>query len=70
MVVMFQVEVFWAVMLCSVVVGTCCLHLHFTSFHPDDGGSMDLRKVGILPQHYTASQPRRRLEKLRLMFKI
>jgi len=30
---------------------------------PEDGGSMDLPNVGILPQHYTASQPRRpRLE--------
>jgi hypothetical protein len=29
----------------------------------EDGGSMDLRNVGILPQHYTASQPiRPRLE--------
>jgi hypothetical protein len=27
--------------------------------NPEDGGSMDLRNVGILPQHYTASQPRR-----------
>jgi hypothetical protein len=27
--------------------------------HPEDGGSMGLRNVGILPQHYTASQPRR-----------
>jgi hypothetical protein len=25
----------------------------------ENGGSMDLRNVGILPQHYTASQPRR-----------
>jgi len=24
---------------------------------PEDGGSMALRHVGILPQHYTASQP-------------
>jgi hypothetical protein len=32
-------------------------------FHHEDGGSMDLRNVGILPQHYTASEPRRpRLE--------
>jgi len=23
--------------------------------HPEDGGSMDLRNVGILPQYYTAS---------------
>jgi hypothetical protein len=56
-----QVQLFWVVMECSVVegyhcfVGPCCL--------PEDGGSMDLRNVGILPQHYTASQPRRlRLE--------
>jgi hypothetical protein len=27
--------------------------------HPEEGGSMDLRNVGILPQYYTASQPRR-----------
>jgi hypothetical protein len=27
----------------------------------EDGGSMDLRNVGILPQHYTTSQPRRPL---------
>jgi len=26
------------------------------SLHPEDGGSKVLRKVGILPQHYTASQ--------------
>jgi hypothetical protein len=25
------------------------------NLHSEDGGSMDLRKVGILPQHYTAS---------------
>jgi len=32
---------------------------HNTTRHhkPEDGGSMDLRNVGILPQHYTASQP-------------
>jgi hypothetical protein len=31
-----------------------------TRWHnPEDGGSMDLWNVGILPQHYTASQPRR-----------
>jgi len=36
----------------SVVVG-----------YPEDGGNMDLRNVGILPQHYMTSQPRRtRLE--------
>jgi len=31
--------------------------------HTEDGGRMGLRNVGIQPQHYTASQPRRpRLE--------
>jgi hypothetical protein len=25
--------------------------------YPEDGGSVDLRNVGILPQHYTSSQP-------------
>jgi len=28
-------------------------------FPPDDGGSMVLRNVGIIPQNYTASQPKR-----------
>jgi hypothetical protein len=27
--------------------------------NPEDGGSMDLRNVSILPQHYTALQVRR-----------
>jgi len=36
------------------------LGYNFISLHPEDGGSLDLRNVGILPQHYTASQPRRR----------
>jgi hypothetical protein len=31
----------------------------FWGFHPEDGGSMKIRNVGILPQHYTAFQPRR-----------
>jgi hypothetical protein len=31
--------------------------------YSEDGGCMDLRNIGILPHHYTASQPRRpRLE--------
>jgi hypothetical protein len=39
--------------------------LHPFSLQSDDGGSMVLRNVDILPQHYTASQPRRtRLESL------
>jgi hypothetical protein len=44
----FQIDVFW------IVTPRCV----------EDGDSTDLWKVGILPQHYTASQPRRpRLEK-------
>jgi hypothetical protein len=53
--------------------GSCCPHLHpdrtatlhgvttqkTSTLHPEDGGSMDLWNAGILPQHYTASQPRR-----------
>jgi len=27
-------------------------------YHPDDGGSMILRNVGILPHHHTVPQPR------------
>jgi hypothetical protein len=35
----------------------------FTKLRSEDGGSMELRNVDTLPQHYTASQPRRpRLE--------
>jgi hypothetical protein len=51
--VMFHVQVFWVVTPCSVSGGyrrfgdSCCLHLQ----DPWNGG--------ILPQHYTASQPRR-----------
>jgi len=33
--------------------------LHFTSPHPQDGGSKVLRNSGI-PRRYTTSQPRRR----------
>jgi hypothetical protein len=60
----FQVEVFWIATPCNYVVGQqrfwrpCCLHIY-----PQDGESQDLRNVGILPQNYTVSQPRRpRLE--------
>jgi len=48
---------FWP---CSVVVGyqrfggRCCIHLQ-----GEDGGNMGLWHVGISPQHYTASEPRR-----------
>jgi hypothetical protein len=34
-------------------------HKTIRRHNPGDGGSMDLWNVGILPQHYTASQPRR-----------
>jgi hypothetical protein len=68
-----QVVVFWVVTPCSAVVGyqhfrrPYCLHLH--SLLPEDGGSMELRNVGILSQHYTASQPRRpRLLKRRNLY--
>jgi hypothetical protein len=36
----------------------CCSRIP-TLLHSVVGGSMDLWNVGILPQHYTASQPRR-----------
>jgi hypothetical protein len=53
MAVKIQIEVFWVVTLCSVLVLPSCWH----------GGSMDIRNVGIILQHYTMSQPRRpRLE--------
>jgi len=36
------------------------LDLKYEAVHrPEDGGVMDFRNVGIIPQHYTASQPRR-----------
>jgi hypothetical protein len=36
------------------------------SLHPEDGCSMDLRKVNILLHHYTMSQPRR--PRLKMLF--
>jgi hypothetical protein len=52
----FQVEVFWVVTSSSVVVG----YQRFGGpLHPEDVGNMSLRNVSILPQNYTASQPRR-----------
>jgi hypothetical protein len=73
--VVFQVEVFWIVTPCSVVVGyqsfggPCSQQIKLEVFwvvRPCNvvgyrfilktGGSMDLRNVVILPQHYTASQ--------------
>jgi len=54
---MIQAMVFWVVMLCSDMVE----HQHFRGLHldPEVGGSMIFQNVGILPCHYTASQPRR-----------
>jgi hypothetical protein len=43
-----QVEVFWIVTPCSVVLG----YKH----PPEGGGSMILRKAGMLPHHYKASE--------------
>jgi hypothetical protein len=50
MAVKIQVMVLWVVMLYSDVVGPCYL--------PEDGGTMVLQNVGIIPRHYMASQPR------------
>jgi len=60
MAVKIQVELFWVLMSCNDVVH----YQHFSQksmLSPSSGwrGSMDLWKAGILPQHYTASQPRR-----------
>jgi len=55
-----QVTVFWIVTPCSNVAGyqcfraSCCLHLE-----PEDRGSMVIWNIGILPHHYTVSQPTR-----------
>jgi hypothetical protein len=71
--VKIQVEVFWVVTLCSNMVGyhlfrgPCCFHLkgevyhlqHYMALQSEDGGSKVPWNVGILPQHHTASQPRR-----------
>jgi hypothetical protein len=55
-----QVEAFWVVIPCSVVVG---YQRSGGPLHPEDGGSRVLRNIRILPQHYAASRPRRpRLE--------
>jgi len=58
MAVKIQVKVFWVVLMCGVVGYQCfvwqfCLHL---KGEDEDGGSMVLHNVGILPQHYTATQ--------------
>jgi hypothetical protein len=70
--VKIQVDVIWVVTPCSVMVhyqrfgGPCCLHLQGEV--SEDGGSIDLWNVGILPQHYTASQPRKLLLAYELFF--
>jgi hypothetical protein len=49
------IEVFWVVTQCNFVGG----YQRFRRpLHPEDGGSLDPLNVGILPQHYTASQHR------------
>jgi hypothetical protein len=48
----YQVKDIWVVTPRSVVVR------YQRSGGSEDGGSKALRDVGILPQHYTASQPR------------
>jgi hypothetical protein len=51
--VKIRIEFFW-------VAAPGCLHIH-----AEDRGSRELRTIGILPQHDTASQPRKtRLERL------
>jgi hypothetical protein len=58
--VIFQVEVFWTVTPCSVVVGyqrfrgSCCTRLYFTMRME---ATWTPSNVGLLPQHYTASHP-------------
>jgi hypothetical protein len=59
--VKIQVEILWGVTPCIVVVGYPSL---ICKIKPVYRLSKELRNVGILPQHYTVSQPRRtQLEK-------
>jgi hypothetical protein len=53
MAVKIQVEAFCVPMPRSVVVGYRCIGGPLPS---EDGGSMNLKNIGILPQHYTVSQ--------------
>jgi len=57
--VMIQIQIFWFVTPCNIVRGYQSFRDPYCSHHPEDGGSMDLWNFGILPQHHTASQPRR-----------
>jgi hypothetical protein len=57
-----QVEVFRVLTPCSIVVGYHRFGSPFCWLHPEDGGNMDLRNVGIVPQHYMAQLRRLRLE--------
>jgi len=56
--VLFEVEVFWVVTPCSVVVGYQCFWGP-SCLHCEDGGSKVLWNIGILLQLYMVSQPRR-----------
>jgi hypothetical protein len=65
-----HVSIFWVVTPCGDMVGyqrlwgSHCFHLQLLNFlEGEDGGSVILRNVGILPQWHTAPQPtRQRLE--------
>jgi hypothetical protein len=39
----------------STFILVCVYHRYCLHLQGEDGGSMDLRNVGILPQHYAAS---------------
>jgi len=44
---------------CTSGLYMCPFFPHCHSLHPEDGGSNVIQNVGILPQHYMATQPRR-----------
>jgi hypothetical protein len=52
-----QVEVFWFVAACSVVVGHLCLHVN-----PEDGSSMALRNVDTTTLHGVTTQKASQLQ--------
>jgi hypothetical protein len=58
-----SIKVFWVVMSYSAVIGyqhfggCCCFHCHICILK-EDGSNKVLWSIGILVQHYMASQPR------------